>query len=323
MIAFILLASFAGNLAISQKWELLLIGAEQLALQNQHVEAEKQYAKALEEAARFGQKELPVAVVLDHNAFHHQQLGQLKEASWMYERAFDIFVRKAPESRALTQVAIGLSSVYLESGEISRAELLLKRFLARDTGYLPEERAMLLANLGSALTAQGDIKGGEFRFDEVLTILQKDGTELQLMVKTLNNLATIYCITGRISNALDSQSLIGLIKDPPPDLAIKTLSTAAGISNVDRKWEESQKLYGQASALCEETYGPDHYLLAQILQGYSQALLHLNHKREAKRAKKRADAILDKFRRENDLGLTIDVRILTNPQTKSGSLSLQ
>jgi tetratricopeptide (TPR) repeat protein len=322
-----LLASLTGNSPIPPKWELLLASAEELSAQNQHANAKEKYAEALEEAERLGREEPPAAIVLDHIAFHHQQLGQLRDAMQKYERAFEIFVRKAPESRSLVDVVIGLSTVYLESGEISRAQSLLKRFLSRDVAYSPPDKAMLLANLGSALTAQGDLQQGELRFDEVLAILEEDGKERQLVVKTLNNLASIACVTGRVSNALEyskrARALIGAIENPSPALVIKTLSNAASIAVVEQKWEESRRLYAQALTLCEKTFGPDHYLLGSILQGYSRSLRHLNCRAEAKRAEKRAEVILDRFRHENSLGLTIDARALLGYRAHDGGLSLQ
>jgi tetratricopeptide (TPR) repeat protein len=327
MITIVLLASLAGTSVAPQRWELLLAQAEELALQNRHTEAGKEYSLALVEAEKSGRKELPVAVVLDHNAFHLQQLGQLREASQMYSRALDIFTRKAPDSGALTEVVIGLSSVYLQSGEISKAQSLIQRFLKKDAAHLPQDTAMLLANLGSALAAQGDLRQAELKFEEVLALLEKDGTEQILMVKTLDNLASIDCVTGRISDAREysqrARRLLSGIKNPPPDLVIKTLANAGGIAMLDRKWEESQHFYSQALTLCEETFGPDHYLLAPILQGYSQALFHLNHKSEAKRTKKRAEAILNRFQRENMLGLSVDAHTLSESRMKDGSLWLR
>jgi tetratricopeptide (TPR) repeat protein len=327
MITIILLANLAGTPVAPQRWELLLAQAEELASQNRHTEAEKEYSLALVEAGKSGRNELAVADVLDHNAFHLQQLGQLREASQMYSRALGIFTRKAPDSRALTEVVIGLSSVYLQGGEISKAQSLIQRFLSKDAAHLPLETAMLLANLGCALTAQGDLRQAELKFEEVLAMLEKDGTEQILIVKTLDNLASIDRATGRISDAHENsqraRSRLSEIKNPPPDLVIKTLANAGGIAMLDRKWEESQHFYSQAFTLCEETFGPNHYLLAPILQGYSQALSHLNHKSEARRAKKRSEAILDRFRRENMLGLAVDARILSESRLKDGSLWLR
>ncbi len=327
MITIILLASLAGMPVAPQRWELLLAEAEELALQNRHTDAEKKYSLALVEAEKSGRKELPVADVLDHNAFHLQQLGQLREASQMYSRALDIFTRKAPDSRALTEVVIGLSSVYLQSGEISKAQSLIQRFLSKDAAHLPLDRAMLLANLGCALAGQGDLRQAELKFEEVLAMLEKDGIELLLIVKTLDNLASIDSATGRISDAHENsqraRSWLSEIKNPPPDLVIKTFANAGGMAMLERKWEESQHFYSQALTLCEETFGSNHYLLAPILQGYSEALSHLNHKSEARRAKKRAEAILDRFRRENMLGLTVDARILSESRLKDGSLWLR
>ena len=222
---------------------------------------------------------------------------------------------------------IGLSSVYLEIGEISKAQTLIQRFLDKDGAYRPVDRAMLLANLGSALTAKGDFHKGKLAFNEVLTILEKDGTEQQLIVKTLNNLAGIDCVNGRISDATENsrraRTLLGEIKSPPPALVIKTLSNAGGVAILDRKWEESQEFYSQALALCEESFGPDHYMMVPILRGYAEGLAHLNRKNEAKRAKKRAEAILNRFRHENMLGLTVDARVLSQSQAKGGSLWVQ
>jgi tetratricopeptide (TPR) repeat protein len=327
MIAIILLASLAGNLITQQKWEILLAQAEELASQNRNEEASDKYAVALVEAEMSGRNDLPAAIVLDHYAFHLQQLGQLREAIHLYERAFDILVLRAPDSRALTDDVIGLSSVYLEIGDISKAQTLIQRFLDKDGAYRPMDRAMLLANLGSALTAKGDLLKGDYAFKEVLTILEKNGNEQQLIVKTLNNLAGINCVNGHISDAAEysrrARTLLGEIRNPPPALVIKTLSNAGGIAILGRKWEESQDFYSQALARCEETFGPDHYVMVPILRGYAQALVHLNRKNEAKRANKRAEVILNKFRRENMLGLTVDAGILSQSQGKGGSLWIQ
>jgi tetratricopeptide (TPR) repeat protein len=299
-------------LAISpQRWELLLSGADELARQNLHEAAEIQYAQALAEAESIGKAGIPAAIVLDQMALHDQQLGRLTEAIPLYERALVIFEQKEPEGRRLVEAAVGLSSVYLEKGEISKAKALVNPMLDRAGTNVPEDRAMLRSNLGAASLLEGNLTGAEREFEHVLEIFERAGTGQSLIVKALGNLASVNVATGRISRAVEYSKRAGNVlhdmTNPPPDLQIKILANAGAIASLEGRWEEAEQLYSEAMRLCEQAFGSGHPLLGSLLLNYSRVLLHFHRKAEAKRVRQQGKMIIEKFQRQNNLDQTVDV----------------
>jgi tetratricopeptide (TPR) repeat protein len=314
--------------SMEPQWIRLLSGADDSARRNQHAAADAQYAEALLQASELGGNEIPVAVVLDHTAFHNQQMGRSLAAIPLYERALRIFELEN-DDRRLAEAAVGLSSVYMECGEPSKAKALIQRILAREAGYLSEDKAMLLSNLGAAFMLGGEIQEGETKFNAVLETLGNltgEGLTMngrQLAVRTLSNLAGVYCVTGRFARALEysqkARAVLEQVKDVTVDLQIKTLANSGSIAAIAGNWEESQSLYSEAMRICERNLAADHPLLGSVLLNYSSILSHLRQKAEARRTRDRANAILQNSRRENGVDQIVDISTFAkHPGSASG-----
>lgn len=318
MIALILILCLFSSEATSQeKWPQVLKEAELLDSKHLHAEAENRYAAALEEARKLDPEGLPVGVVLNSIGYHDWLLGQIREAAWKYARALDIFERKLPRGHNdVIEVAMNLSSVYLEEGEISKAGSLLRRFLTIEAELSSENRAALLGDLGSILMQQGDLDESERMFREAVALLEEEKNESALVrrVIALSNLSAVYAQSGRLSDALDcsrrARAVMSTIENPPPVVVIKTLANAAALSVAIGRRDEAESLYQQAILFCENTFGPGHYLLGDVLEAYSQ-FLHLTKRgSEARKVEKRAKVLQERFRRENVMGFTIDAKVL-------------
>ena len=316
----------------SQEWMVILSHAEELARQNDHAAADFEYERALARAADSGDGGVAVAVVQDRAAFHDQELGRSSSAIRRYEAAIVVFSQTGQEQR-LTEAAVGLSSVHMERGEISKAKSLIYGILAREGIFFPEAKAMLLLNLGSALVLEGELREGEQQFDAVLETLEVQAAEglseraKQLIVKTLSNLAGIYCVTGRVPKAfaysMRAQRELKLLGNAPIDLQIKTLAGAGSIASVASKWDDARKLYAESIRLCEQGLGSRHPLLGSLLLNYSGILAHFGQKQEAKLVRAQANAILQNSRRENGAEQIVDVSQLKTERANAGKIVLR
>ncbi len=155
MIRFVLLAAVITTASAQQAWIEQLREADRLRNENRYDEAERAYIVARKQAETLGADELPMAITLNRIGYQHQILGRLREAERSYAAALAIAERKSgATSHHAVKLALDLSSAYLELGQVSRAESLIRRFLRKDNELSSNDRATLLLDLASALAAK-------------------------------------------------------------------------------------------------------------------------------------------------------------------------
>jgi tetratricopeptide (TPR) repeat protein len=315
MIAILLLAAVLTQDGAGLKWKNQLAEANRFRSENRHAEAEAAYGLARAEAEKFGAEELPLAITLNDMAYHYQCMGRLFEAERAFAWALGIVERRlGPASRGTVEVAMNLTGVYLETGQVSRAEALVRRFLERRAELSPRDRATLSAELASVLGHEKKHAEAERLFTEAAAILERDPSPYsqEQTVIIMNNLATICIETNRMAEARAhserARSLLAALHEPMPIVAIKTLANAAVLATKAGALDEAESLFRAAISLCESRFGPDYYLLGQVLNNYSECLSRLHRKADAKKAGKRAKAILERFRSENFVGYTVDAK---------------
>src|SRR5712692_1372304 len=312
MIRFVLLAAVITTEGTQQAWIEQLGEADRLRNENRYDEAERAYIVARKQAETLGADELPMAITLNRIGYQHQMLGRLREAERSYAAALVIVERKSgPTSHNAVKLALDLSSAYLELGEVSRAESLIRRFLRRDNELSSNDRATLLLDLASVLAAKRKFADAEAIYQQALLFFEHDPSResRERTIIILSNLSTIYMQMDRFAEGRPysdrALALLGTMPDLQPLIVLKTLANAAAVSANTGKPAETDFLF-QSIAFCEKTFGRGHYLLASVMSNYAEFLRTAGRHAEAKTASKRAKAILNSFGRENSIGLTVD-----------------
>src|SRR5262249_50169073 len=154
MIAFMLLAVATTNETPRRDWIEQLREGDRLAAENRYAEAESAYAVARNQAEQLGTDQIPLAIALNHVGHYYLSLGRLRDAERVYEKAFRMAGRvfDATSDRGV-KFAVDLCSVYMELGQFSHAESLVRRLLRSDA-LSATNRAVLLAELASALVCK-------------------------------------------------------------------------------------------------------------------------------------------------------------------------
>src|SRR5436190_6881440 len=146
----VMLAFLWGSASAQQQWLDQLRQADLFATERRYGEAEAAYMAAREEARKVGTDQLPMATTLDHMGHFFQIRGRLREAAWADADALAIVERRLGTTNPTAlKVALDLSAVYLELGEVSKTEALIRRFLRAGDDFSPGDRAILLAELAS------------------------------------------------------------------------------------------------------------------------------------------------------------------------------
>ncbi|MEZ5401452.1 MAG: tetratricopeptide repeat protein [Bryobacteraceae bacterium] len=305
---------FAGEAAEKAAWRLALDEAESARAAGRVGEADERFGRAMAEAERVDPEGVAVAIVLNNSGYHLQEQGHILEATRRYTRALAIFERAGSEEHHLIEVAMNLSGAYLETGQVSRAESLLRQVLSGASGLTAGDRAGVMGDLASVAVQQGNLVEGERIFREVLRILQEESGNAakERIVSALSNLSMICAGTGRTREAdrfvRRAREALAALRSPPPILAIKTLANSAAISAGLGRRADADRYYKEAIAHCERAFGINHFLLGSVLTTYSQFLRLAKRKKEAREAEARARAISEEFARDNLIGYTVDLK---------------
>jgi tetratricopeptide (TPR) repeat protein len=309
-----------------QRWLDQLNHAVRLSEQNKHDAAGEAFTAALQRAEDSGAGEPALALTLGQLAAHQQQIGNLLEAERNYIRALQIFERNCGKDRHdIAQTAIGLAGIYIQTGQLSRAEDLLSETLAEPAGFSDLDIADIEANLAAVLVEQRRFDEAEPIFGRCVAVFEKEqGDEFfQRTVTALSNLGGVYMQTKRLPEADQSFrraiQMLQRMRRPPAELLAKTVGNAAMLAMLQGSDEEADVLFTNAIDGCKRNLGPEHHILGQLLTGYAQHLRHTGRKADAKRAEKTAAAILEKFNRNNLTGHTVDLQVLRHEAATDGS----
>ena len=255
-----------------------------------------------------------LAITLNHMGLYYQSLGRMRDAERLYAQAFAMVEQTpGPASETGIEIALNLSTAYLELDEVSQAESLIRRIIRTGSELSPSNRAVMRAELASILARKQDFHAAESLYLESMRVFERDPRRefRERTIIALSNLSTLYMRMNRFAEGRTfserARARLQTMPDPPFVLAFKTTANAAVISVRTGRPDEAETLFRSAIALCEKQLGRNYYLLGKVLNNYAEFLRSTGRRADARSAVKRAREILAGFGKENSTGLTVDV----------------
>jgi tetratricopeptide (TPR) repeat protein len=234
--------------------------------------SEFQRALALVEKTK-GRNSLEYAVIFANMALLPTDGGSKTEVM----RVLDEAIRVNAETAGQRDLAVAqdyLVKLLVGESRYTEAERILVNI--QSSAYLhsrtvdPEVKAELLNDFGVLRTYQGRYQQAlDWELQSFEVLKTSLGANHSALVVPLSNLATSYAQMGRYDDA-------------------------------ERKYEE-------AIALCAKTFGEEHPTYGATLANYAVLLKRLGRKRESKKMEARAQQILEASDRYNGIGLTVSV----------------
>lgn len=279
-------------------------------------EAEKVYTEALQNAHAAGD-EIRAGVILQNVGRLFERKGQLRDAERTYLKAVSSFAGAGvADKRLVIRAYAGLSDVYIQTGQYSKAETLIRHLLKDSPAGADSDRASLMGSLGVILAHRQKHAEAEQVLQQTAAFGAGDhSTEMQeVRAVAIANLAGIQMRDGRTAEALSSYRVALAMMDGLPNASPATLVvTIADYANVLETMDDRQAandLYARALRIAQLRLGPAHPILGGLLQQYSLVLRRSGKKAEARTFANVARRIRDTSGRENLTGHTIPIEAL-------------
>ncbi len=279
-------------------WQTHLKAAQQLQLAGNVTRAESEFQAALQAAKQVAPDGKSVAYVLGAIGTYYEQIGNFREAERCFLQSLAIWQRiLGPDHFALARVISQLASVYLETGQLAKAQSLrLESWVRRAEAQPPSsELEKLLENVAALDALRGHFAEAEkvLAHDLDVTAQRNDLVESAVI---LNNLGLVCFDSGRYSDAIRylSRSLVrweGLRSANDPNSALISHSLALAYE-AEGRYSEAEPLMTHALSVAERSFGPRSIRTAVILSGYAHLLRRLSRKSEAKSLEARARSIM-------------------------------
>lgn len=299
-------------------WLVTLDRAEELRRAQRFDEAEPAYTQALQEARREDANDPAVAMVLNNTGFFLHQAGRTAEAERRYVSAYRwLFAHRAQYPAVIVRTVTNLGSLYAETGQMSKAESLLKQWV--DSPELPDpaDVARLRSALATVLVRLRKYAEAEPLFAAARTTLERGPSgdlQQESLALVIGNQAALYQETGRVAAAIESYDRALEILTALPGLfpisLVHTLMGAASTRLLNGQSTEALSLYRRALEIGDAKLGPDHPLLAAVHGHFAALLRQLSQRAEAKQHERRAQAIRRRSEQTNGAGYTVDVHAL-------------
>jgi tetratricopeptide (TPR) repeat protein len=224
-----------------------------------------------------------------------ETVGDYAKAASSYRLATEVAERfdRRDGRRAVAWNAI--ATMYDALGLFADAEAAYRRALkeaAESTGKAGPDYALALANLGSSFVETGQAAAGEKLLREALAIYSAADPPDELRIAVAQNgLAEVLCVAHKYKEA--APFLIGALavfeKNPSAwgetALAMNTLGV---VRSFEGNHEEARRLLLQGLAMIEQHLGPDHPMLARILNNLASLENRAGHREEAGQRLRRA-----------------------------------
>jgi tetratricopeptide (TPR) repeat protein len=245
--------------------------------------------------------------------------GSPEEAAADFAHALDDEVHTGASVNDLLHLRVTLATACLEAGAYREMEAVLQE--AQKTAFqLTDARSRAeLLNAWSALHLKlGRLPAAEAELQEARRIVMQIPNPGDLLPTVLHNLAAIEMRTGRYPEALSHEQEAmhlwekALSRDHPT--LIRGWASLASLQYVIGQPQEAKLSLEKALASVEKTYGPIHPLVADLLESDAIVLDKLKLKREAKRARERAQTIRRKQAPAGADRLTRNVREALTPE---------
>jgi len=288
-------AAFILSIAGQDRQMERLTTASNLYRQGEYAAAEKVLIETLREIAATGLNTRESAVALNNFAAACHNLDKYLLAEQNYQRAIDVCERVCASDDPLrARFAANLTELYIETGQISKAERLgLPSRLARMEPLDPD-LARLTSISGSLAAAQGKYSEAVRYFTRALEKFPPESADL--IVQTLNNLGKVYFQMGQYAEGLPcfERALLLSEKNLHADYRRTTilLLNIANLRLVLNGPESAEPFYARALSIAENAVGNDHPLVGGILAQYAVVLHRTGQGRLAKECRRRAKRIV-------------------------------
>lgn len=279
-------------------------------------QAEIAYKSALDQAQIAGDG-VRVGVVQQNIGRLLDRMGRQLEAEGAFLRAaqaFDIAVVK--DERLVVRAYVGLSGVYIQTGQYSKAEGLIRRVLADYPAGADLDRASLMVSLGVILAYKQRYPEAE----QVLRSVAQQGmghsnAEMQEVgAIALANLAGLQLRNARTPEAFEmyrqAAAMMEAVPAPSPAALCVTLANYAKAVRNTGDHLAAEKLYRRAITLAETRLGPGHVILASLLRQYGELARDAGRKTEARELFQSSRRIENEWSRENITGHTVEFESL-------------
>jgi tetratricopeptide (TPR) repeat protein len=246
--------------------------------------------------------------------------GSPEEAAADFAHALETEVHARVSANDLLHLRVTLATAYLEAGAYRETEAVLQE--AQKTAFqLTDGRSRAeLLNAWSALHLKlGRLPAAEAELLEARLIAMQIPGPGDILPTVLHNLAAIEMRTGRYTEALsherEAMRLWEKALSPDHPTLIRGWASLASLQFVIGQPQEAKLSLEKALASVEETYGPTHPLMVDLLESDAIVLDKLKLKREARRARERAQTIRRKQAPAGADRLTRNVREALTPES--------
>jgi tetratricopeptide (TPR) repeat protein len=254
-------------------------------------------------------------------AWAYSEEGQFAESECEYRQALGLVQKdKGIHSLDYALLLASLSLLPTQTGDRNGAIETLREALSINEGSSRK------ADLAIVRDGLAKILCKEKRYEEAETSLEQSEvyysrnatTQPQLVAELLNDLAVLRWNQGRYTEAagLHKQSLHQLVLETVcgnehPTLVVP-LNNLATIHLQLGRFDEAERNFQRAVAICRKTLGEDHPTYAEVLSNYAALLRKVGRKREAKKMAEQAQNIVQASNRHNGIGMRVDVSALNS-----------
>ena len=264
-----------------------------------------------------------VGVFLNAVGYEIQATAGMTAAESFVRHSIAVLVTAyGPDNRILIRPFQILISWCLEQGEISKANLAfdeMRRIFPRGR----DDTVILLITSALIASSRGDHAGAERHYLAGLQLL--DGQKERdngLQAGVLNNLATIYLLEGRRSDARTALVRAEVLARTEPNrnererLMVGVLGNLGTVLYGLHDYAAAERHFREALTICDHSQYVEKERLAILLENLAQVLKKQKRKEEAHSTNNRLDRLL-RDRALSNRRQTIDIGVLSPQQGRS------
>jgi Flp pilus assembly protein TadD len=242
--------------------------------------------------------------------------GRFADAERCYLRA-GALLEGGDDPRMSRRIAGNLSTLYLETGQFTRAEHFILRLAPGAGSELDNEGATLLSNLASVRIGQHRFADAEQLFRRVIDGLAgaKGAEGVHIRAVAMIDISECLVHAGRAADALvlareALSALEATSNDGFPGDVTKATANVALLAARQGQAAEAEALFRKAIQEGETALGPQSYLVGAILGRYGLFLKQHQRGREGREAEERSARILAANQQQNSSGFTVEAASL-------------
>ena len=239
-------------------WAVFMERGHTLRRQARLVEAERQYAFAVQIAESYGKPSEKLAISLNNLASLYYDQGKCAEAEPVSRRATQTYETVfGPDHVAVAPSLNNQASSLVCLNRFAEAEPLFRRAITFRGSLPPREFANTVGNFAESLRQQGKMAEAEVQYQEALAVVgDTDGAQRATL---LNNMAAMYVAQGRTADAAQSfESAIQMwerhLGKHHPTLAKGYNNLADALARLG-KYQDAETGYRRALEIVETSFG--------------------------------------------------------------------